>query len=56
METFTIPEAAERCQVSYEALRRRADRGSVQTVRRDGVRRIPRTELERIGLWPGSQV
>lgn len=29
METFTIREAAERCQVSYEALRRRVDRGSV---------------------------
>jgi hypothetical protein len=53
METFTIREAAERCQVSYEALRRRADRGSVQTVRKEGVRRIPRVELERVGLWPG---
>jgi hypothetical protein len=55
METFTIREAAERCEVSYEALRRRADRGSIQTVRRDGVRRIPRGELERIGLWPGAR-
>ena len=55
METFTIREAAERCQVSYEALRRRADRGSVQTVQRDGVRRIPRAELERVGLWPGPK-
>lgn len=55
METFTIREAAERCQVSYEALRRRADRGSVQTVRRDGVRRIPRSELKRVGLWPGPK-
>jgi hypothetical protein len=42
-----------RCEVSYEALRRRADRGSIQTVRKDGVRRIPRVELERVGLWPG---
>lgn len=55
METYTIREAAERCQVSYEALRRRVDRGSVQTTRKDGVRRIPRTELERIGLWPGAR-
>ncbi len=55
METFTIREAAERCEVSYEALRRRADRGSIQTVRKDGVRRIPRVELERVGLWPGAR-
>ena len=55
METFTIREAAERCQVSYEALRRRVDRGSVQTVRKDGVRRIPQRELERVGLWPGAR-
>lgn len=55
METFTIREAAERCQVSYEALRRRVDRGSVQTLRKDGVRRIPRAELERVGLWPGAR-
>ena len=55
METFTIREAAERCEVSYEALRRRADRGSVQTIRKDGVRRIPRGELERVGLWPGAR-
>jgi predicted RNase H-like nuclease (RuvC/YqgF family) len=55
METFTIREAAERCQVSYEALRRRVDRGSVQTFHKDGVRRIPRGELERVGLWPGPR-
>lgn len=55
METLTIREAAERCQVSYEALRRRVDRGSVQTVSKDGVRRIPRAELERVGLWPGAR-
>lgn len=54
METYTIREAAARCEVSYEALRRRADRGSIQTVRKDGVRRIPRGELERVGLWPGA--
>jgi len=55
METFTIREAAERCHVSYEALRRRVDRGSVQTVRKDGMRRVPRGELERVGLWPGAR-
>jgi hypothetical protein len=55
METFTIREAAERCEVSYQAMRKRVDRGSVQVVHKDGVRRIPRAELERIGLWPGAQ-
>jgi hypothetical protein len=54
METFTIREAAERCEVSYQAMRRRVDRGSLQAVHKDGVRRIPRTELERAGLWPGA--
>jgi chromosome segregation ATPase len=36
-------------------MRKRVDRGTVRTVKRDGVRRIPRAELERVGLWPGSQ-
>ena len=30
------------------------DRGSVQVLTKDGVRRIPRAELERTGLWPGA--
>lgn len=55
METFTIREAAQRCDVSYQLMRKRVDRGTVSTVKRDGVRLIPRTELERTGLWPGSQ-
>lgn len=55
METFSIREAAERCGVSYQAMRKRVDRGSVQVVKRDGVRRIPRTELERAELWPGAR-
>jgi hypothetical protein len=55
METFTIREAAERCEVSYQLMRKRVDRGTVRVVKRDGVRRIPRSELERAGLWPGSQ-
>jgi excisionase family DNA binding protein len=55
METFTIREAAERCELSYQALRRRVDRGTVQTVMKGGARRIPRGELERVGLWPGAQ-
>ncbi|MGI8749977.1 MAG: hypothetical protein ACR2J6_05405 [Thermoleophilaceae bacterium] len=55
METFTIRAAAERCEVSYQLMRKRVDRGTVRTVKRDGVRLIPRPELERVGLWPGSQ-
>ena len=56
METFTIREAAERCEVSYQAVRKRVDRGSVQVVHKDGVRRIPQAELERAGLWPGARM
>ncbi len=55
METFTIREAAARCGVSYQAIRKRVDRGSIRVVRKDGVRLIPRTELERTGLWPGPR-
>lgn len=55
METFSIREAAEYCSVSYQAMRKRVDRGSVQIVKHDGVRRIPRIELERTGLWPGAR-
>ncbi len=55
METFTIREAAGRCNMSYQALRRRVDRGSLQVLTKDGARRIPRAELERAGLWPGAQ-
>jgi DNA-binding transcriptional MerR regulator len=50
VETYTLSEAAERCGLSVAALRRRADRGTIRTVKRDGVRRVPRSELERAGL------
>lgn len=50
VETYTLSEVAERCGVSVAALRRRADRGTLRTVKRDGVRRVPRSELERAGL------
>jgi cell division protein FtsB len=53
-ETYTIREAAERCDFSYEALRRRVDRGSLRAIVDNGVRRLARSELERAGLWPGS--
>lgn len=55
MEAFTIRDAAARCQVSYEALRKKVDRGALRVVKHDGIRRIPRSELERAGLWPGSR-
>jgi excisionase family DNA binding protein len=50
VETLTLSEAAERCGVSVAALRRRADRGTLRTLKRGGVRRVPRVELERAGL------
>jgi len=37
VETFSIREAAERCGVSYQAMRKRVDRESVRVVKRDGV-------------------
>jgi len=40
--------------MSQEALRKRVDRGTVRSVKRDGVRRIPRSELERAGLRIGE--
>lgn len=55
METFTIREAAERCELSYQAMRKKVDRGTVRVVKHDGVRRIPRAELERARLWPGAR-
>lgn len=54
VETFTIREAAKRCKVTYQSMRKRVDRGTIQTVKKEGVRLVPRSELERAGLWPGS--
>lgn len=57
METLTITEAAEATGVSKKALRNRVDRGQIRAVLRDGMRRIPRSELERVGLvvqFPGE--
>lgn len=54
VNTFTIREAAEHCGVTYQAMRKRVDRETLRTVKKDGVRVIPRSELERAGLWPGS--
>jgi hypothetical protein len=36
-------------------LRKKVDRGALRVVKHDGVRRIPRSELERAGLWPGAR-
>lgn len=48
--TLTIREAAEVCGITRTAMRGRVERGSVQSVLRHGVRRIPIAELERAGL------
>ncbi len=53
METYTLAEAAALTATSVQVLRRRADRGTLRTVQRDGKRRVPRSELERAGLRIG---
>ena len=50
MRTYTISEAAELTGLSRKALARRVERGSLQCVVRDGRRRIPVSELVRVGL------
>jgi polyhydroxyalkanoate synthesis regulator phasin len=50
MKTFTFAEAAEATGLTKKALRNRVYRGQIQAVLHDGVRRIPRSELEREGL------
>jgi len=50
METFTIAEAAKAAGISHKAIRNRVDRGQLRVSLRDGVRRIPASELERAGL------
>lgn len=50
MEMLTIAEAAEVTGLTKKALRNRVDRGQVRSVLRDGMRHIPRSELERAGL------
>jgi len=48
--TVTIAEAAALTGLTKTAVRRRVERGSLSAVVRDGVRRIPVSELERQGL------
>jgi len=50
MDTFTFAEAAEVTGLTKKALRNRVYRGQLQSVLREGVRRIPRSELEREDL------
>jgi excisionase family DNA binding protein len=52
--TVTISEAAALTGLSKTAVRRRVERGSLPAVVRDGVRRIPLSELERQGLLSAS--
>ncbi len=54
MELYTIREAADLTGVSVHALRRRADRETIRTVKKNGKRYIPRQELERAGLRIGQ--
>src|SRR3712207_4389305 len=54
METYTIAEVAELTGASPKAIRNRVDRGQLRAVKRDGVRRIPRSELTRAGLMPDN--
>lgn len=48
--TLTIREAAELCGITRTAMRGRVERGSVQSVLRHGIRKIPLSELQRVGL------
>jgi len=48
--TLTIREASEATGLTVRALRSRCDRGSLRFVVRDGLRRIPYSELLRTGL------
>lgn len=54
--TYSLREAAELCEVSLTTMRRRADRGTIQTSLIDGERRVPHSELERAELLPDSEV
>ncbi len=53
---YSLREAAELCGVSLITMRRRADRGTIQTTLTDGERRVPLAELERAGLLPDAEL
>lgn len=48
VELVSIDEAAERLNLSQKSLRRRIERGTLESVRRDGRRLIPLGEVERL--------
>lgn len=50
VETYTFAEAEKLTGLTRKALRNRVYRGKLQAVLRDGVRRIPHSELDRAGL------
>jgi hypothetical protein len=54
--THSLREAAELCGVSLTTMRRRADRGTIQTTLTEGERRVPLAELERAGLLPDAEL
>lgn len=55
MESYTFAEAEELTGATRKALRNRVYRGQLESVLRSGVRRIPRSELERAGLLRGGR-
>ncbi len=50
MESYTFAQAEQLTGTTRKALRNRVYRGQLESVLRGGVRRIPRSELERVGL------
>jgi hypothetical protein len=54
MDTYTIPEAADATGLTPRAIRRRVEIGDIRVLIREGVRLIPRLELERVGLLEGD--
>ncbi len=56
MDLLTLREASAETGLSVQALRRRAERGTLRVIRspRDGLRRVPRDDLAKAGLLPGS--
>lgn len=56
-DVYTLSQAAEYCGITLATLRKRSDRGSLQTTKReDGVRLVTHDELERADLLAGTEV
>jgi predicted RNase H-like nuclease (RuvC/YqgF family) len=51
-EQFTIPEAAERLKITVKAVEKRIERGTIQSLKRDGRRVIPGGEIARVLAQP----